>query len=69
LKFARLPARPLLFIAPRGLITILLFLAIEVEDRIAIVGKPLIIQVILLTGAVLMLGLMFHKRNLKEEGV
>jgi hypothetical protein len=67
LKLARLPARPLLFIAPRGLITILLFLAIEVEDRIPIVGKPLIIQVILLTGVVLMFGLMFHKRKVNDE--
>jgi hypothetical protein len=63
LKLAKLPARPLLFIAPRGLITILLFLAIEIEDRIPIVGKPLIIQVILLTGIVLMFGLMFHKQK------
>lgn len=69
LKVARLPARPLLFIAPRGLITILLFLAIEVEDRISLVGKPLIIQVILLTGLVLMFGLMFHRNrsDLVEE--
>lgn len=63
LKIARLPARPLLFIAPRGLITILLFLAISVEDRISLVGKPLIIQVILLTGLVLMFGLMFHRNR------
>jgi len=66
LKLARLPARPLLFIAPRGLITILLFLAIEVEDRISIVTKPLIIQVILLTAVVLMFGLMFHKKKAAE---
>jgi potassium/hydrogen antiporter len=67
LKLARLPARPLLFIAPRGLITILLFLAIDIDNRIDIVGKPLIVQVILLTGLVLMLGLMFHKRQLMDE--
>jgi hypothetical protein len=67
LKLAQLPARPLLFIAPRGLITILLFLAIDVEDRISIVTKPLIIQVILLTGVVLMFGLMFHKKKASDS--
>ena len=65
LKLARLPSVPLLFIAPRGLITILLFLAIDIEDRISLVGKPLIIQVILLTGFVLMIGLMVN-RNSKD---
>lgn len=57
LKFSTLPLRPLLFIAPRGLITILLFLSIEPTDRISIVNESLIIQVIVLTAFIMMLGL------------
>lgn len=59
----KIPVFPLLFIAPRGLITILLFLQLPIAERISIVGKPLIIQVIILTGIVLMLGMMFHKKK------
>jgi Kef-type K+ transport system membrane component KefB len=66
LKLSGLPAMPLVFIAPRGLITILLFLAIDVENRIAIVGKPLIVQVIILSGVVLMIGLIVSKKK-KEK--
>lgn len=70
LKLSGLPAMPLVFIAPRGLITILLFLAIDLENRIDIVGKPLIVQVIILSGVVLMLGLMVSKKKKEqEEGV
>jgi len=51
----------MLFIAPRGLITILLFLAIEPTQNIPLVNKSLIIQVIILTALVMMLGLMTDK--------
>lgn len=61
LKFSKLPLRPLLFIAPRGLITILLFLSIEPTDTIALVNTSLIIQVIILTALVMMFGLMANK--------
>jgi hypothetical protein len=63
LKFARLPAMPLMFVAPRGLITILLFLYISEADRIDLVNKPLVIQVILLSVFIMMLGLMFNKNE------
>lgn len=63
LKFARLPAMPLMFVAPRGLITILLFLYISEEDKIDLVNKPLVIQVILLSVFIMMLGLMFNKNK------
>lgn len=63
----KIPVLPLLFIAPRGLITILLFLQVPIDDRISIVGKPLIIQVIILTGVVLMFGMMFHKKKNKSN--
>ena len=63
LKFAKLPAMPLMFVAPRGLITILLFLYISAEDKIDLVNKPLVIQVILLSVFIMMLGLMFNKNK------
>lgn len=61
LKLSKLPIKPLLFIAPRGLITILLFLSIEPTHTISLVNNSLIIQVIILSALVLMFGLMAHK--------
>jgi len=64
LKISGLPIMPLLFIAPRGLITILLFLALSPEQSIPLVNKSLIIQVIILSALVMMYGLM--KNNVKK---
>jgi hypothetical protein len=61
LKLSRLPLQPLLFVAPRGLITILLFLSIEPTHTISLVNKSLIIQVIILTALFMMIGLMANK--------
>lgn len=61
LKLSKLPLQPLLFVAPRGLITILLFLSIEPNNTISFVNKSLIIQVIILTALVMMFGLMANK--------
>ena len=69
LKASGLPALPLLFIAPRGLINILLFLAIIPAYQIPIVGTPLLIQVIILTSALMMLGMVFVKKEDIEEEV
>ncbi|MBX2927450.1 MAG: hypothetical protein KF852_06405 [Saprospiraceae bacterium] len=66
LKLSRLPLQPLLFVAPRGLITILLFLSIAPANKISLVNRPLIIQVIILTALVMMIGLIINKRQ-KEE--
>lgn len=63
LKISRVPVLPLMFVAPRGLITILLFLYIAPSDNIDLVNETLIIQVILLTVTIMMLGLMFNKKN------
>ncbi|RPH28493.1 MAG: sodium:proton antiporter [Bacteroidales bacterium] len=63
LKVSKLPTSPLLFIAPRGLITILLFLAILPEQTIPIVNNSLIIQTIILSVLVMMHGLMMSKNN------
>lgn len=65
LKISKLPLRPLLFIAPRGLITILLFLSIEPTHAISLVNKSLIIQVIILTALLMMFGLMTNKPHNK----
>ncbi len=62
IKISRLPVSPLLFIAPRGLITILLFVSINETQRIPIVNRSLVIQVVLLTAFVMMIGLMTVKK-------
>lgn len=61
LKIIKIKLSPLLYIAPRGLITILLFLSIPQTSSISIANKSLIIQVIILTALVMMFGLVKHK--------
>lgn len=61
LKISRLPIKPHIFIAPRGLITILLFLSIPLKLQLPIVNQALIIQAILLSILIMMLGLIFFK--------
>lgn len=67
LRLSRLPLLPLLFIAPRGLITILLFLSIEPDQSILLVNQSLIIQVILLTALLMMGGMLLAKSPAKEN--
>jgi potassium/hydrogen antiporter len=71
LKIFKLSITPALFIAPRGLITILLFLSIPVSQATNLVNNSLIIQVIILTALIMMIGLMSHKKDdkivIKEE--
>ncbi len=69
LKLSKLPIMPLLFIAPRGLITILLFFSISPIQSIPLVNRSLVVQVILLTALVMMYGLMKQKKEkpAKEE--
>jgi hypothetical protein len=66
LKLFKQPMKPILFIAPRGLITILLFLTIPVSQSIDIANKSLVIQVIILTALVMMFGLMTNNENKVE---
>ena len=66
LKLSKLPLQPLLFVAPRGLINILLFLSIEPTHTISLVNKSLIIQVIILTALVMMFGLMANKPKINN---
>jgi cell volume regulation protein A len=67
LKLFRLSLSPLLFIAPRGLITILLFLSIRPADNILLVSRSLIIQVIVLAAMVMMIGLLTSKNQPEEK--
>ncbi len=57
---------PYLFVAPRGLITILLYLSIPVSLQLKTVNQALIIQVILCSILVMMLGLIFHKEPVQN---
>ena len=65
LKIARQNLNPLLYVAPRGLITILLFITIPDTERIPMVNNSLVIQVIVLTALFMMVGLMISKRQTK----
>ena len=63
----KLPLVPLLFIAPRGLITILLFVAIVPEPTGPFEFKSLVIQVIVLTSLVMMFGVMCTPKHLRTK--
>ncbi|AYQ33901.1 cation:proton antiporter [Runella sp. SP2] len=67
LKIYGLPLSPLVFVAPRGLITILLFLSIPATQMIPLINKSLIIQIIILTALIMMAGLMFNKKGEQEK--
>ena len=62
LKLFKLSLSPLLYVAPRGLINILLFLSILPEKTIALANKSLVVQVIFLTAFIMMLGLLLTKK-------
>lgn len=67
LRMLKIETNPLLYIAPRGLITILLFLSIPLEQISPLVNNSLIIQVIILTALVMMFGLMFNKKKMEQS--
>ncbi len=56
-KISKISMLPMLFIAPRGLINILLFLSIVPAQNIPLVNKSLILQVVLLSVLLMMIGL------------
>lgn len=58
LRLLKIDILPLTYVAPRGLITILLFLSIPISDTIAVNNKSLIIQIIIITAIVMMIGIM-----------
>ena len=55
-----------MFIAPRGLITILLFYAIPQEYSIGIISEGVLFFVILVTSLIMMFGLMRSKEKIPE---
>lgn len=62
LLLLRLPIFPLLFIAPRGLITILLFISVvQSGNAIPQLTETVILQIILMSSLFMMLGLLFAK--------
>ncbi len=66
----KLPIMPLWFIAPRGLITILLFLTLPLSQQIPLANRSLIIQVIVLTALIMMLGVMLTRnKQSKKQGL
>jgi len=69
LKISRLPLIPLLFVAPRGLISILLFLSIIPAQSIPLVNRPMVIQVVLLSALTMMVGLILTKEPHGEQTI
>jgi len=69
LKLSGMEVFPLVFVAPRGLITILLFLSIAPENYIGFVNRSLIIQLILLTALIMTVGLMFSSKRKEKETI
>lgn len=61
----KLPLKSLLFISPRGLITILLFLSIPIKQSSPLVNNSIVIQIIILTVLVMMIGLLFSGKQTK----
>jgi hypothetical protein len=65
----RVPPWTVLFIAPRGLINILLFISIPVGMQLDVAGRSLIIQVIVLCALVMMFGMMAVRPAKPGEGI
>ena len=63
LRIFKVEKKPLVFISPRGLITILLFLSVPSQMKSELVNNSLVIQVIIMSAFVMMFGLMFLKNE------
>ncbi len=61
LKSSKINLVPLVFIAPRGLITILLFLSVKPELQIPLINRSVMIQVIILSSLIVMIGSFLSK--------
>ena len=62
LKLGKMDLQPLFYIAPRGLITVLLFLSITPQQKFPYLNESVVIQVILITTFIMMIGLLFEKK-------
>ena len=69
LKISKLPVTPLLFLAPRGLITILLFLSLDPSQQIAFINRSLVVQVIIIMALTMMVGLIATKPKINVGNV
>ena len=58
---------PLTLIAPRGLITILLFYSIPAEQRMEELSDGVLFMVIVFTGLAMTIGLLLNKQTSTEE--
>lgn len=63
MKLLKIAENSVLFIAPRGLITILLFLSIAQSDKIDLISTSLVIQIVIITALIMMFGLMQNKKT------
>lgn len=68
MKLLKIPSdNNILYVAPRGLITVLLILSMDKESSLYFVNNSLLIQVILLSSLFMMFGLMFSKKDVATE--
>ncbi|MBE2288154.1 MAG: sodium:proton antiporter [Chitinophagaceae bacterium] len=67
LRMFRLSVFPLLFIAPRGLITVLLFLSIPATAVVPVISRGLVIQVVVITALIMMVGTMLAGRRHQND--
>lgn len=65
LSIVNLPINPLIYMAPRGLITILLYLSIPAAIKLDFVNKSVLVQVVLLTVLITTIGLILSKKTNK----
>ncbi|HEX2901526.1 MAG TPA: sodium:proton antiporter, partial [Bacteroidia bacterium] len=66
---SRLKLMPLVFIAPRGLITVLLFLSIPETRMLPVFGQSLIIQVVLISSVMMMFGTLLLGKGTAEPAL
>jgi hypothetical protein len=69
LKISHLPINPLLFVAPRGLITIMLFLSINQNSRLPLVNNSLIVQIVIITALIMMVTMITPNKQKEQENV
>jgi potassium/hydrogen antiporter len=62
-KIVKMPFRPLGYLSPRGLITILLFLSVPANQSCSLANKSLIVQIVVMTALVIMFGLMITSKK------
>ncbi len=67
LLLMKLPLFPLAFVAPRGLITILLFVSIPSSNKILFINQTVITQVIIISSLFMMIATMTERDKTKNE--